>query len=96
MSNEKLLKALDKLILWFEERNKNQIVITLTNIRNEFVFRIPEKATAKESMCKDTYRCPNCNRILVHLGKTEYDAEGYGFVDYCPHCGKAINWDGIK
>ena len=96
MSIDYMLSALDKLILWFEKQHKENYVVILTNVKNVLGYRVKRAASNKNSMLDTTYRCPSCDKILASLGKTEYDIQGWGFVDFCPHCGQAIEWKGIK
>lgn len=90
------MQALEKLISWFDKKDKTKYVVILTNVKNELSFRNPLPATNKNSYSENTYRCPNCNRVLADIDKTGLKAEPWGYVNFCPHCGQSIDWTEVK
>ena len=93
LTAEQTLTVLDKIAKKFDKADNMTAFHALNNAKIAVKRSMCSlSATSRNSVSINTFRCPDCNRILAVLGKNEFDVKGYGFVDYCPHCGQKIDW----
>lgn len=93
MNREKVIAWLSDTELYYREYGKTSDDLHQSEMAHDAIKLLKEQQGAIVPYIDiDEAKCPDCKVRLTRQELLGEDVLFEDFFDYCPHCGKAVNW----